>query len=45
MAETLFERLDSEINETNFLFSFNNPLKVVVLIIELLDITIKNVYY
>ncbi|EGR29730.1 hypothetical protein IMG5_149753 [Ichthyophthirius multifiliis] len=45
MAETLYERLDSEINDNNFLFSFNNPLKVVVLIIELLDITINNVYY
>ena len=45
MSETLYERLDSDISDSNFLFSFNNPLKVVVLIIELLDITIENVFY
>lgn len=45
MAKTLYERLDASNNDTNFLFSFSNPLKIIVLINEIMQITIKNEFF
>lgn len=45
MAKTLYERLDASNNDTNFLFTFSNPLKIIVLIIEIMQITIKNEFF
>jgi len=36
MAKSLYERLDASNNDTNFLFTFSNPLKIIVLIIEIM---------
>ncbi|KAL4501446.1 hypothetical protein ABPG72_021253 [Tetrahymena utriculariae] len=45
MADTLHKRLDASHSDNNFLFTFINPIKTIVLIIEILIITIKNEFF
>ncbi|KAL4484949.1 hypothetical protein ABPG74_020126 [Tetrahymena malaccensis] len=45
MADTLYKRLDASHSDNNFLFTFINPIKTIVLIIEILIITIKNEFF
>ncbi|EWS75858.1 transmembrane protein, putative (macronuclear) [Tetrahymena thermophila SB210] len=45
MAHALSRRLEASKNDQNFLFSFQNPLKIIVLIIEILQITLQNEFF
>ncbi|KAL4468568.1 hypothetical protein ABPG74_005071 [Tetrahymena malaccensis] len=42
LAETLSERLDSSQNDNHFLFTFSNPFKIIVLILEILNQLFQN---
>ncbi|KAL4496052.1 hypothetical protein ABPG72_015474 [Tetrahymena utriculariae] len=42
LAETLSERLDSSQNDNHFLFSFSNPFKIIILILEILNQLFQN---
>ncbi|EWS75857.1 transmembrane protein, putative (macronuclear) [Tetrahymena thermophila SB210] len=45
MADTLHKRLDASHSDNNFLFTFINPIKTIVLIIEILITTIKKEFF